>query len=270
MQRYLEPKRLWICAYLGESRSLYSWLGPFCWPRAKITTVMRKSRTQPRWWIDLSAYLPLGLATAGVVGFCIYGTILSVATKGFGADAAARAQAAGTVAAISGAVWISGAEGRRERRRKRLEREETAWAVRYAMRGARNEASTVVHELFDPLTAKAENDRHWRTRCRNSRLLLQSYAGRTDHVHPGIIQDANNTILLIEELEADLEKALPYLASETPLPMKLAESLAWYEVQIGGLIERFDGRMVDIIGELDRGGDMLPIREYQARQEDRP
>jgi hypothetical protein len=54
--------------------------------------------TLPQWWI--------GLVTASVAGFCICGTTISVVTTGF---AAALALAPGSVAAIAGAVWISGA-----------------------------------------------------------------------------------------------------------------------------------------------------------------
>ena len=229
--------------------------------------MMPNHRQQLKWWDRIPPYLPAGLATVAVVGLCIVGMVVSLKSGGFDAAAAAWAQAAGSVVAIACAVWISRAEGRREQRRKRLEREETAWAVHYAMRGARNEVYRVVHELFDPAEAKVENARHWRTRCKNSRLLLQSYTGRTDHVHPGVIQDANNTILLIEELEADLEKALPFVADAEPLPFKLAESLAWYEVQIDGLIERYDSRMAGVREALDRGGDMLPIRENSWRDQ---
>ena len=210
------------------------------------------------------AYAVLALGIIGMISFCIFGIALNMPDQAFTAEAAAWAQAAGSIAAIAGAIWLSRMESGRDRRQRRLDREEAAWAVRFAIVGARNEAYTVAHELVDPAQALAsENGRHWRTRCRNVRLLLQSYAARADHIHPAIAQDANNAMLLAEEMEADVERAAAYMIAGKLPSLKIAQDLAWYEIQFTTLIQRIDERMIGIRGALDRGGDMLPHDEFQ-------
>ncbi|MBV9974329.1 MAG: hypothetical protein JO105_02925 [Hyphomicrobiales bacterium] len=188
---------------------------------------MQKKKLRYKQWANTTSHTVLAGATSGLIGFCVFGTGVSLFQKGFGSDAAAWTQAAGSIAAILGAVWILGAQERHQRRQKRLEREEAAWSVRFSIALARDEAYTVVHELFNPnLTVGSEKGRHWKTRCRNARLLLQSYANRSDHIHPAVVQEANNAILLIEELEADLQQAAPHLIEGSVLPLTIAETLA--------------------------------------------
>jgi hypothetical protein len=215
-----------------------------------------------------AVYAATALAVGAMIAFCIAGVAVSLAASGLGSEAAAWAQAAGTIAAIAGAAWISRVESGRERRQRRFEREEAAWGVRFAIVAARNEAYTIAHELVDPAKAQAsECGRHWRTRCRNVRLLLQSYAGRSDHIHPAIVQDANNAVLIAEEMEADVERAAEAVAMGKLPPLKVAEDIAWYEIQFGTLIQRIDDRMAGVREALDRGGDMLPRREFQWNRE---
>jgi hypothetical protein len=203
----------------------------------------------------------------GMLGFCVLGVVVSLARHGFGTEAAAWAQGAGTVAAILSAAWLADAESRRQRRQRRREREESAWSVQFAIRAARNEAATISEEMFNPArTASADDGRHWKTRCRNARLLLASYAGRSDHIHPAIVQDANNAVLLIEQLEVDLEAALADLARGGLVSIPVAENLAWYEIQLNELVQRIDDRMAGVREALDRGGDMLPIHEFSSRR----
>lgn len=178
-----------------------------------------------------AVYAAMALAVIAMTGFFAAGVAISLASGGFSSEAAAWAQAAGSIAAIAGAVWISRMESGRDRRQRRRDREEAAWAVRFAIVAARNEAYTVAQELVDPPKVLAsEGGRHWRTRCRNVRLLLQSYSGRSDHIHPAIVQDANNAVLLAEEMEADVERAAACMAVGKLPPLKVAEDLAWYEV----------------------------------------
>jgi hypothetical protein len=221
-------------------------------------------------WSTPLAYAAMAAGVLALLAFCAVGVAISLSEDGFGAEAAAWAQAAGSIAAIAGAVWLSRLESMRERRQRRHEREETAWAVRFAIVAARNEAYTVAHELVDPDKALAsENGRHWRTRCRNVRMLLQSYAGHTDHIHPAIVQDANNAVLLAEEMEADVERAAQFMAAGEIPSLKVAEDLAWYEIQFATLIQRVDDRMAGVREALDRGGDMLPKRDFQWNRKTR-
>lgn len=94
-------------------------------------------------------------------------------------------------------------------------------------------------------------------------MLLQSYAGQTDHIHPAIVQDANNAVLLAEEMEADVQRAAEFMAAGKNPSLKIAEDLAWYEIQFATLIERIDNRMAGVREALDRGGDMLPSGDFQ-------
>lgn len=206
------------------------------------------------------------LAVVGaVIAFCGWGLAASFWRGGFGTEAAAWAQAGGSIAAIAGAVWISRAEERRTRRLRRHEREEVAWGVRFAISAARNEAYTIAHELADPATALAsENGRHWRTRARNARYLLQSYASRTDHLHPVFVQAANNALLLVEEMEADIGRAAALMSSDGIVPMKVASDLAWYESHFSALLNLVDERVPLIEAALDRGEDMLPLHEFRS------
>lgn len=217
------------------------------------------------------AYIVAAVVLLSLIIFCATGLALSLLSSGLGADAASWAQAAGSIAAIAGAVWISRLEAGHERVLRRREREEVAWAVRFAIVAARNEAYTVAHELVDPTKSTAsDNGRHWRTRCRNMRLLLQAYANRTDHIHPAIVQDANNAVLLAEELEADVQRASTYMAQGRLPPLKIAEDIAWYEVQFGVLIQRIDDRMAGVREALDRGDDMLPRHEFHWNRPRQP
>lgn len=80
------------------------------------------------------------------------------------------------------------------------------------------------------------------------------------------MQDANNAVLLIEQLEVDLEAALADLAKGGLVTMPVAENLAWYEVQLYELVRRIDDRMLGVREALDRGDDMLPIHEFSSRR----
>lgn len=228
---------------------------------------MKIPKSIPKGLIGTSLHLIAAGTAIGMLAFCVLGVIVSMGRNGFDTEAAAWAQGAGTVAAILSAVWLSNAESRRQRRQRRLEREEIAWSVQYAIRAARNEAVTISQEMFDPARTHSTDDgRHWKTRCRNVRLLLASYAGRNDHIHPAIVQDANNAILLIEQLEVDLDAALADLAKGGLVSIPVAENLAWYEIQLNELVRRIDDQMVGVREALDRGDDMLPIHEFSSRR----
>lgn len=201
-------------------------------------------------------------ASTTLVSFCIIAAGISIQNDGLGSDAAAWVQAAGAIAAIAGAVWLSRIESVWQRRQKRREREEAAWGVRYALVHARNEAYTIAHELADDTKAVAsEGGRHWKTRCRNVQYLLRHYASRSDPLHPAVVQVANNALLLAEEMEADVIVAGAFLSREERPPLKIAEGISWYEIQFQTLLKELDDRARSISRALDSAEDMLPLRD---------
>src|SRR5690349_18458099 len=95
---------------------------------------LSRLRAASDWWIRRGCK-PLTQFSALVpsVGLCAYGVANGFSRQGFGADAAAWAQAGGAVAAIAGAAWISRIEGLRDRQRVRRVREEVARSTRYGV-----------------------------------------------------------------------------------------------------------------------------------------
>src|SRR5712671_6061215 len=67
--------------------------------------------------------------------------------KGWGADAAAWAQATGSIIAVAGAGWLARSESRRSRRRRREQGEEAAQGVRFLIAQAQFEAQVIAAEL---------------------------------------------------------------------------------------------------------------------------
>lgn len=202
------------------------------------------------------------VASTALVLFCFIAAGMSIRDDGLGSDAAAWVQAAGAIAAITGAVWLSRIENVWQRRQRRREREEAAWGVRFALVHARNEAYTIAHELADDAKALgSEGGRHWRTRCRNVQYLLRHYASRSDPLHPAVVQIANNALLLAEEMEADVAKAGAFLSREERPPLKIAEAISWYEIQFQTLLKELDNRARSISLALDLAEDMLPLRD---------
>ena len=72
---------------------------------------------------------------------------LIIVSKGWNADAAAWVQAAGSIIAIGGAVWLSRDEARRARAERRQKSEEEAWGVRFVMAQAQYDAQIIAAEL---------------------------------------------------------------------------------------------------------------------------
>lgn len=231
----------------------------------RTSTVSIGRQVRPK-WMSLRSLGPATVWTLGlglVLSFCIYGLLLSLRAKGFGADAAAWVQAGGSIAAIAGAAWVAAAEGRRQRRQRRLEREEVAWGVRFALKLAVIEASTIAHELIDPALREASKEgRHWQTRCRNAKFLLQSYANRPDHIHPAIAQEAYNGVLIAEDMESAVLAASESLSAGALPSLSVAEDIRYYEVSFARLLDRVDTWLRDIARELDSSSDILPVRRW--------
>ncbi|WP_146208657.1 hypothetical protein [Azospirillum sp. TSO22-1] len=198
----------------------------------------------------------------GIIVACAAATGISILRNGLGADSAAWVQATGSIAAIAGAVWLSSVESFRQRRYRRREREEVAWGVRFAIVLARNEAGEIANEIIDgKFSISIDSIRYWRQRCTNARYLLNNFATRSDHIHPAIVQEAGNAILLMEEMEADVEAISECIREKKEPGRQLIESICMYHVHFSSLLSRIDERMNGVREALDRGEDMLPLNE---------
>jgi hypothetical protein len=175
-------------------------------------------------------------------------------------DAAAWIQAAGSISAICGAIWISNSESRRAQRQRRHDGEVLAQGVKFAIKLTHNEACTIAAELSGPVaTHDPECGRYWRTRCRNAIQLLRYCSNQPGHLHPAFVQAGNNAIVLAEEMSEDVDAARGFLLDGRILPLPLAQRLASYQDQFSALALQVDERM-GVIGEaLDRGNDRLPL-----------
>jgi hypothetical protein len=208
------------------------------------------------WWFISLVALLIALCI-GAAGFSLYST-------GLKADAAAWVQAAGSIAAIAGAAWIAGAEARRQRRVRRQEREELAWSVRFALVQAKSECNAIAWEIVGTDAApKAADLRHWRLRTGISKNTLQGYAVRTDHAHPSVAHVASNGVFLLEQLEEDLAIVSSHLANGELVPQQLSNDVTWYVGHFEQLIQMYDERMRGVMLALDKGGDVLPVRDWE-------
>jgi hypothetical protein len=182
-----------------------------------------------------------------------------IAREGLGTNGAAWVQAAGSIAAIAGAVWLFHSETRRRRRERRVLGEEVAWAVRFALTNAQLEARTIAAELFDKNATKEESPRrHWQLRIDNCRNVLDVFAKRPDHIHPMLNHIASNGVLLLRELDVDTRRALDFIERGERPPMDVAGDIARYEGHFEQLIQLLDARMRGVVKSLDENGDVAP------------
>ncbi len=200
-----------------------------------------------------------------VVGFCTVGAVISIAKEGFSANGAAWVQAAGSIAAVTGAVWLFYREKSIQRREQRAHGEENAWAVRFALINAQQDAAMTVAELVDERVLKSESPlRHWLLRSKNGQNVLQLFAQRTDHIHPAVNQLASNGVLLLRQMDIFLEKSAEFIERGERPPIEIAEKIARYENALMLLVEELDARMRGISNELDANNDTLPIKGFGA------
>lgn len=174
--------------------------------RAEAKRPHRRSITQ-RWrrvgdrLVGLAFYV-LALAPVAVTGWAAYA---NVAKSGWGSDAAAWAQASGSIAAIIGAAWLAQSESRNARRLHRERNEEAAWYVWFAIRQAQVGAHIVAHELVNRTAPVEKSDvREWRQRATTSAIGLSALVGRTDYIHPAVTQVTSNAKVLMDDLVTDL------------------------------------------------------------------
>lgn len=78
------------------------------------------------------------IAIASLVGVTGFGAYANFRQDGWSSDAAAWAQAAGSIIAIAGAAWLARGEVRQVRRWRREQGEEAAWSVRFVIQQSRS------------------------------------------------------------------------------------------------------------------------------------
>lgn len=197
------------------------------------------------------------LVLASVSGFAAYSNILRA---GWGSDAAAWAQAGGSIIAVAGAAWISRNETRRARRWRREQGEEAAWGVRFVIAQAQFDAQIVAAELTNHPFGTSEV-LSWRQRSANASLALQTMLTRADHIHPAVVLSACNAKILVDQLSRDLEALEACAEHDKTASDDLISSVVSAHRNLISLIDQFDARISVIRDALDRGYDMLPLHE---------
>lgn len=201
------------------------------------------------------AFVVLVLVT--ITSFAAYSNVLR---SGWGSDAAAWAQAAGSIIAIAGAAWVSRSETRRTRRWKREQGEEAAWGVRFVIAQAQFDAQIIAAELTNHPFGNLEV-RAWRQRSANASLALQTMLTRTDHIHAAVVLTACNAKILVDQLSLDLETLENSVVHDELASDQLVNSVLSAHLNLTTLINQFDTRIRGVREALDRGQDMLPLHE---------
>lgn len=211
-----------------------------------------------------TAFLAVSAALAALSACA---AIFIIVQKGLDADGAAWIQAAGSIAAITGAVWLWRSESIQRRRERRAIGEEVAWSVRFALTNAQLEAWTIAAELVDEhLLEKNNPGRHWLLRTENTRNVLRIFSERTDHIHPAVNHVASNGMLLLKQMDGDIALALEYVSRGERPSINAATDIAWYEAHFEELIQLLDARMRSVLKALDENDDSLPARSLGAWQ----
>jgi hypothetical protein len=206
------------------------------------------------------AFVAMICGLVGVTGFAAY---INVSQKGWNADAAAWAQAAGSIMAIVGAAWLARSETRQARRWKREQGEEAAWGVRFVLSQAQFDAQIVAAELTKPgKPLDAFGIRPWRQRAANASLALQTLLTRTDHIHAAVILTTCNAKILVDQLSSDLERLEQLVMRGQRVDDQLVTDIIYAHLNLKTLIEQYDARVRGIRQALDRGSDMLPVAEW--------
>lgn len=203
----------------------------------------------------------VAVALIVITGWAAY---MNVAKSGWGSDAAAWMQAAGSIAAIAGAGWLAQSEARRARKLRRASHEEAAWYVRFAIRQAQFESHIIASELVNRTTPIGKTDvREWRQRASTSALGLTAQIDRIDHIHPAVTQVTSNAKVLVDDLVDDLT-ALSKLIEEQKQPNEeLIGQIVAPHHALSELLDAYDDRMRGVMIALDEGGDVLPIANWQ-------
>lgn len=197
-----------------------------------------------------------------ITGWAAY---VKVRESGWGSDAAAWMQAAGSIAAIAGAAWVAQSEARRARRIRRTHHEEAAWYVRFAVRQAQFESQIIAAELVNRATPINRSDvREWRQRAATSALNLSALITRTDQIHPAVTQVTSNAKVLVDDLVVDLA-GLSRLIEEDQQPTdELIGQIVSPHRALLELLDSYDASMRGVILALDEGDDALSIDKFAS------
>lgn len=197
--------------------------------------------------------------SAVLIALAAWAAWINVSRSGWNADAAGWVQAAGSVAAIAGAAWLSQGETRRARRARREEGEELAWYVRFAIKQAQYETHIVAFELVHREGPISRSDvREWLQRVDTCAVSLGFLAGRTDYIHPAVSHAIANAKVLVDYLIEDLRELQKSVELEQPIDDKLKDRIVGPHISLTELVQVFDSRMAGVLEALDRGGDALP------------
>lgn len=146
------------------------------------------------------------LGALGLVGLTGWAAYANWMNSGWGPDAAAWVQASGSIAAIAGAAWLAQSEERRSRKTRRLQNEEAAWFIRFALVQAQLEASIIAHELINRVGPVSLADaRAWRQRALTGVIGLDTFISRPDHIHPSVVHVLANAKVLMDDMLEDLQ-----------------------------------------------------------------
>lgn len=214
---------------------------------------------------DSLGALAFNAVTALLIAVAGYAAYVNVAAKGWNADAAAWAQAVGSIIAIVGAGWLARNESRQLRRENRRQGEEAAWAVRFVIAQAQFDAQIVAAELTQKDKSWDAGDiRSWQQRTRTSDLALGSLLARTDYVHPSVALTVSNAKVLVEQLQMDLEKLEALTTRGARISDSLIGDIVYAHINLSTLVKQYDACMRGVSEALDRGGDVLPMHELRT------
>jgi hypothetical protein len=213
------------------------------------------------------AFYLLALAVVAATGWAAYANVIK---SGWGSDAAAWMQAAGSISAILGAAWLANSEARRARRLRRERHEEAAWYVRFTIVQAQFDSQIIAAELVNRSRSIDKADvREWRQRATTSATALSVLVNRTDQIHPAVTHVTANAKVLLDSLVVDLEELSKAVENDRkPDDALIGQIVAPHRVLLE-LIEMYDARMRGITLALDKGRDTLPIRDLVAWNVDR-
>ncbi|BCG72121.1 hypothetical protein MesoLj113a_32790 [Mesorhizobium sp. 113-1-2] len=222
-------------------------------------------------WLRISYWLGSLFYGAAVVLIAMAGwaTYFSVAHSGWGSEAAAWVQAAGSIAAIVGATWLAQSEGRRARRNRREQNEEAAWYVRFAIVQAQFDSHTIAADLVNRTTPVEGSDiRDWRQRATVSALGLGAFVDRTDHIHPSVTHVISNAKVLVDDLVDDLRRLGALVEDGRKPDDELIGQIVAPHRALLEIIDLYDARMRGVREVLDEGGDALPIQKWSPWDKD--
>lgn len=191
-----------------------------------------------------------------------FAAVINVLQKGWTADAAAWAQAVGSIVAIAGAAWIARSEAREAVRSRRRQGEEAAWQARFVIVQAQFDAQIIAAELtsddgFDEFTIKT-----WRQRTALAVMTLEAMSTRVDHIHAAVLTTICNARVLVGFLSESLESINDAVKNDAVPSGQLIADIVCVHVNLKNLIDQYDARIRGVREALDEGGDMLPIKDW--------